>query len=100
MTVFGGLPWQRCQFHLQQNAQTYVPHKHMQSEVAADIRMIFDAPDRTTAEAYLAKALSKYKQSASRLSEWMATNSLHTIRLLQFFQNVFCVTSYCLFTQT
>jgi putative transposase len=74
LAVFGGLPWQRCQFHLQQNAQAYVPHKEMQTEVAADIRMIFDAPDRVTAEAYLAKAVTKYKQSASRLSEWMVTN--------------------------
>jgi transposase-like protein len=74
LAVFGGLPWQRCQFHLQQNAQAYVPRKDMQAEVAADIRMIFDAPDRTTAEAYLAKAVSKYQTSASRLAEWMATN--------------------------
>jgi len=74
VAVFGGIPWQRCQFHLQQNAQAYVPHKHMQAEVAADIRMIFDAPDRTTADAYLAKILAKYESSASRLSEWLATN--------------------------
>lgn len=74
LAVFGGLPWQRCQFHLQQNAQAYVPRKDMQSEVAADIRLIFDAPDRTTAEAYLAKAVSKYQTSASRLAEWMAAN--------------------------
>jgi putative transposase len=74
LAVFGGLPWQRCQFHLQQNAQAYVPRKDMQSEVAADIRLIFDAPDRTTAEAYLAKAVSKYQASASRLSEWLAAN--------------------------
>jgi transposase-like protein len=46
--VFGGVPWQRCQFHLQQNAQAYVPRKEMQAEVAADIRTIFNAPDRTT----------------------------------------------------
>jgi putative transposase len=46
----------------------------MQTEVAADIRMIFDAPDRVTAEAYLAKAVTKYEQSASRLSEWMMAN--------------------------
>ena len=74
MAVFGAIPWQRCQFHLQQNAQGYVPHKDMQAEVAADIRMIFDAPDRATAEAYLAKAVSKYQTRASRLAEWMATN--------------------------
>jgi transposase-like protein len=74
LAVFGGLPWQRCQFHLQQNAQAYVPRKDMLTEVAADIRTIFDAPDRTTAEVYLAKAVTKYKQTASRLSEWLATN--------------------------
>jgi putative transposase len=74
LAVFGGIPWQRCQFHLQQNAQAFVPHKDMQTEVAEDIRIIFNAPDRTTAEAYLAKAVSKYEKSASRLSEWMATN--------------------------
>lgn len=74
LAVFGGIPWQRCQFHLQQNAQAYVPRKDMQAEVAADIRMIFDAPDRATAEAYLAKTVAKYKQSASRLSDWLATN--------------------------
>src|SRR5690606_20835184 len=50
MAVFGGIPWQRCQFHLQQNAQAYVPRKDMLAEVAADIRTIFDAPDRATAD--------------------------------------------------
>ena len=33
--VFGGIPWQRCQFHLQQNAQAYVPRKAMQTEVGS-----------------------------------------------------------------
>ena len=74
LAVFGGIPWQRCQFHLQQNAQAYVPRKDMQAEVAADIRMIFDAPDRATAEAYLTKTGTKYRQSASRLSDWLASN--------------------------
>lgn len=74
LAVFGGIPWQRCQFHLQQNAQAYIPHKYMLSEVTDDIRTIFDAPDRMTAEAYLAKTIVKYQQSASRLSEWLAVN--------------------------
>lgn len=51
-----------------------MPRKDMLSEVASDIRMIFDAPDRSTAETYLAKTVEKYSKSASRLSEWMATN--------------------------
>src|SRR5918996_2894028 len=74
VAVFGGIPWQRCQFHLQRNAQAYVPHTYMQAEVADDIRTIFDAPDRITAEAYLTKTVAKYQQSASRLSEWLAAN--------------------------
>ena len=84
VAVFGGIPWQRCQFHLQQNAQAYVPRKDMQAEVAADIRMIFDAPDRATAEAYLAKIVEKYKQSASRLSEWLAANLLEGLTVFAF----------------
>lgn len=74
LAVFGSLPWQRCQFHLQQNAQAYVPRKEMLAEVANDIRTIFNAPDRPTADAYLAQAVAKYQSSASRLSEWLAAN--------------------------
>ena len=74
LAVFGGVPWQRCQFHLQQNAQAYVPRKDMQAEVAEDIRTVFNSPDRTTAEAYLAKLVEKYQKTASRLAEWMAAN--------------------------
>ncbi len=74
LAVFGGLPWQRCQFHLQQNAQAYVPRKELLSEVANDLRTIFNAPDRPTAEAYLAQAVAKYQSNASRLSEWLSAN--------------------------
>jgi putative transposase len=74
LAVFGGIPWQRCQFHLQQNAQAYIPHKEMQTEVAEDIRTIFNAPDRTTAETYLARVVKKYQKTASRLADWMAEN--------------------------
>jgi putative transposase len=41
--VFPAVAWQRCQFHLQQNAGQYVPKKTLKKPVAADIRAIFDA---------------------------------------------------------
>jgi transposase-like protein len=72
--VFGGIPWQRCQFHLQLNASAYVPRRGMLKEVAADIRTVFNAPDRPTAEAYLARLVQKYAKSASKLAAWMETN--------------------------
>lgn len=72
--VFGGVPWQRCHFHLQQNAQAYVPRLEMRAEVAADIRAIFNAPNRHEAEALLHKTIAKYEKSASRLADWLEGN--------------------------
>jgi len=72
--VFGGVPWQRCQFHLQQNAQAYVPRQSMKSEVAEDLRRIFNAPNRVMAESYLADTIRKYEKSAPRLANWMEHN--------------------------
>ncbi len=72
--VFPSVPWQRCQFHLQQNAQSYVPRISMKQEVAGDIRMVFNAPDLIEAERYLKLIVGKYSKSAPRLSEWMEEN--------------------------
>lgn len=69
--LFTGIPWQRCQFHLQQNASQYVPRKRMQAEVATDIRAIFNAPNRDHAELYLKRIVSKYAGIASQLADWM-----------------------------
>jgi len=73
-SVLGSVPWQRCQFHLQQNAQSYVPRQSMRKEVAADIRAIFNAPDKKTAKQYLQMTIQKYARSAPRLSAWMEEN--------------------------
>ena len=72
--VLGGVPWQRCQFHLQQNAQSYVPRKSIKKEVGADIRAIFNAPNRQEAERLLAMSVQKYAQTASKLATWMEEN--------------------------
>jgi len=72
--VFGGIPWQRCQCHLQRNAQAYVPKQAMKREVAADIRAIFSAATRHDAETLLTQAIEKYATKAARLAHWMETN--------------------------
>ena len=71
--VFGGVPWQRCQFHLQQNAGAYVPRQDQRAEVAADIRAIFTALNRHEAETLLVKTVQKYAKAAPRLSAWLET---------------------------
>jgi transposase-like protein len=69
--VFPGVPWQRCQFHLQQNARQYVPKVEMRSEVADDIRGVFNATDRDDAERLLKKTVEKYSKPAPKLADWM-----------------------------
>ena len=68
--VFPSVPWQRCQFHLQQNAGHYVPAMNLRAPVAADIRAIFNAPDRDEADHLLAKFMDRYQASAPKLVEW------------------------------
>lgn len=69
-----GVLWQRCQFHLQQNAQKYVPRVSMRKEAAKEIRNIFNAPDRNEAEERLSRMVRKYRKKAPRLAEWAEEN--------------------------
>jgi len=69
-----GVPWQRCQCHLQRNAMAYVPKVSMRKDVASDIRDIFNSPDRQEAEGRLRRYVQKYSQSAPKLAEWMEQN--------------------------
>jgi transposase-like protein len=72
--VFPSVPWQRCQFHLQQNAQAYAPRQEMKARIGADIRAIFNTADRTEAERLLKITVARYAQSAPRLAAWMEEN--------------------------
>jgi len=72
--IFPSVPWQRCQFHLQQNAGHYVPSQTLRGVVAADIRAIFNAPDQEEARHLLAKFLKRYQQSAPKLADWAEEN--------------------------
>jgi transposase-like protein len=72
--VFGSIPWQRCQFHLQQNAQAYVPKQEMKKQVAADLRAVFTATDRQAAETLLRAMVKHYAQSAPKLTAWIEEN--------------------------
>lgn len=71
--VFPSVPWQRCQFHLQQNAQSYVPQQSMKREVASAIRAIFQAGTEAQARELLAQFLKHYEKSAPKLAQWAET---------------------------
>jgi len=83
-----GTPWQRCQFHLQQNAQKYVPKESMKKEVASDIRDIFAASKLTLAEPLLAEAVRKYEKNAPELATWMEHNIPEGLTILNLPEHV------------
>jgi len=74
LAVFGGVPWQRCQFHLQQNAQAYVPRQELKTEVAAAIRAVFTAPSLHEAKRLLGETVQRYRSVAPKLATWMEEN--------------------------
>ena len=82
--VFPSVPWQRCQFHLQQNAQAYVPKQSMKEEVAEDIRSIFNSANREEADRLLKLAIAKYAKTASQLSAWMEANIPEGLNVFNF----------------
>jgi len=68
------VPWQRCQCHLQRNAQAYVPKVSMRKKVANDLRRIFTAADRTEADQKLKDFVERYEKTAPRLAQWAEEN--------------------------
>lgn len=71
---FPGVAWQRCQFHLQRNAQAYVSKLDLRSSVADDIRAIFNAPDLAHAEALVRVTVERYAKSEPKLAAWLDEN--------------------------
>ena len=58
------VPWQRCQFHLQQNAQAYVTRLDQRQPVAQRIRALFTAPDWDEAQRLLNQAIELWRKDA------------------------------------
>ncbi|HWT79075.1 MAG TPA: IS256 family transposase [Candidatus Methylomirabilis sp.] len=79
---FAGVPWQRCQFHLLQNAMAYVPKQEMKKEVAADLRTILHASDRREAQDRLVQVVAKYQKTAPRLVQWIQDNIADSLAIL------------------
>ncbi len=79
---FAGTAWQRCQFHLAQNAMQYVPTLAMRKEVARDLRSVLDAGDRSEADRQLDRIVKKYADAAPRLAAWLEENVPEALTVL------------------
>jgi putative transposase len=81
--VMPGVPWQRCQFHAIQNAMAHVPKVAMRTEVARDLRRIFDADETAEAERRLRDAVTRYHKTAPQLAAWLEENVPEALTVLR-----------------
>jgi transposase-like protein len=84
MAVFPSVPWQRCQFHLCQNAQGYAPKKSMKGDIANVMRGIFNSPTLEIAKEMKRKAIEKYEKRAPEFAKWLEENVDEGLTVYQF----------------
>lgn len=72
--VLPSLPWQRCQFHMSQNAQAYVPAVSMRQEIAQAMRDIFSQPGIEEAREMAKKVINRYEKKAPKFAKWLEEN--------------------------
>lgn len=84
MAVFPCVPWQRCQFHLCQNAQSYVPKQSMRQEIADVMREIFHSPTLEVANQMKRQAIEKYQKRAPEFAKWLEENIAEGLTIFQF----------------
>jgi transposase-like protein len=72
--VFPSVPWQRCHFHLQQNAQKYVPRRSMKKEIGQVVRDILNAPNLEVARELVRATVTAYEKQAPDFVSWLEEN--------------------------
>ncbi len=68
---FAGIPWQRCQVHLQRNAMARAPKVDIRRRISAELRIVFNAPNQAEARLRLRHLADQYRREAPKLSEWL-----------------------------
>jgi putative transposase len=74
--VLPGAKWQRCQFHLAQNAIHHAPNLGIRKRIGAELRAVWNAHDIHAAEAELARLIEAHAEKAPKLAAWLETNVL------------------------
>ena len=72
--MIGGAVWQRCQFHLAQNAIHHAPNQKIRKRIGAELRQVWNAPDLTTATENLRLLVENYHDKAPDLAKWLEGN--------------------------
>ena len=69
--VFPSVPWQRCQFHLAQNAQAHAHNRAQGRKIGQAIRDIFNCPSLADAEAILTRVAERFAKENLQWVKWL-----------------------------
>jgi putative transposase len=82
--VLPGALWQRCQFHLAQNAIHHAPSTAIRKRIGAEPRRVWNAPTREAAEEELKRLVACYRDKAERLAAWLESNVPEGLTVFEF----------------
>lgn len=83
---FQGASWQRCQVHFSRNLTGMVA-RDRRKELAADLRAIFAAPDKSSAQRLAREAADRWTESHSKVAEQLEENIEQCLSCLAFPQS-------------
>ena len=72
--VFGAAKWQRCQFHLAQNAVQHAPNRDIRDCIGKQLRAVWNAPELQDAQAALDTLVASYQDKHPAFAEWLENN--------------------------
>jgi len=72
--VLTAAPWQRCQFHLAQNAIHHAPSLAIRKRIGGELRQVWNAPNLPVAEENLRQLVVSYRDKAGKLAQWLEDN--------------------------
>lgn len=80
--ILPSIQWQRCLFHLAQNAGAYASNKIMRRDICRAVREIYQAISKEEAKERLRLVLEGFKDKSSKFCEWLEE---HFVEGLTFF---------------
>ena len=72
--VWPSVPWQRCPFHLAQNAQAHAHNRQQAREMGQAIRDIFNSPSLADAETMVTRVAQRFAKENSPWVKWLEEN--------------------------
>lgn len=69
--VIGGVKWQRCKFHISQNAIHHVPSAAICNRIGSEMRAVWNAVGLPAPQRVKAELMAKYCEAVLMLADWL-----------------------------